>query len=411
MSAKASGSSAANGSAQSRNAAPEASEQRTYTVEQKSAVLRVRRCTPTAFYDILGLEATRTTCTDGDIKKAYRKLSLLTHPDKNNFEGADEAFKSTFVLFIIPSLGGTAEGRERVETGGLLYKEKTKLTPRNVVVSRAFQILSDSDKRTKFDRFGGDPDNRFSNPSPSPFGGAFSRAAGGAAAGQHPGASFQAEMTPEELFQQFFGGGFGGGGGLFGNGGGGMFDTGPQFVFNLGGGPGAGFRMHQFGGPNVRRRPHNHTPSDPNRPPASLAQILTTLLPLILVIILPMLTSFLSTMMNPPTVLPTMHFDSRPGSSSPLTMHRTTPRLKVDYYVDPHAVEDWSMKRLRSLDSSAEVEFVNRLRVECEIEVEKRNKLRRDAMGWFGIDREILDRADAMDLRSCRRLERFGIRL
>jgi DnaJ family protein B protein 12 len=68
---------------------------RAFTVEQKAAVIRVKKCKATDFYDILGLEEVRTTCSDGDIKKAYRKLSLLTHPDKNGFPGADEAFKST----------------------------------------------------------------------------------------------------------------------------------------------------------------------------------------------------------------------------------------------------------------------------------------------------------------------------
>lgn len=69
---------------------------RAFTTEQKAAVIRVRKCNPTAFYDILGLEETRTTCSDGEIKKAYRKLSLLTHPDKNGYDGSDEAFKSMF---------------------------------------------------------------------------------------------------------------------------------------------------------------------------------------------------------------------------------------------------------------------------------------------------------------------------
>jgi DnaJ family protein B protein 12 len=88
-----SGKSQANGSAD-RHAHDDGSSTRAYTVEQKAAVLRVRRCQATDFYDVLGLEATKSTCTDSEIKKAYRKLSLLTHPDKNGFKGADEAFKS-----------------------------------------------------------------------------------------------------------------------------------------------------------------------------------------------------------------------------------------------------------------------------------------------------------------------------
>lgn len=92
MSATASGSNPQpNGSATRSRDHNQGNQERKYTIEQKTAVIRIRRCSPTAFYDILALEK---TCTDGDIKKAYRKLSLLTHPDKNGYEGADEAFKS-----------------------------------------------------------------------------------------------------------------------------------------------------------------------------------------------------------------------------------------------------------------------------------------------------------------------------
>jgi len=94
MSAKASGAQPnANGSASSR-AHHDGSSGRAFTDEQKAAVIRVRRCKATAFYDILGIESEKTTVTENGVKKAYRKQSLLTHPDKNGYEGADEAFKS-----------------------------------------------------------------------------------------------------------------------------------------------------------------------------------------------------------------------------------------------------------------------------------------------------------------------------
>ena len=175
-----------NGSAKSRDH-NQGNQDRKYTLEQKTAVIRVRKCSPTAFYDILGLEQVKTTVTESEIKKAYRKLSLLTHPDKNGHEHADEAFK---------------------------------------MVSRAFGVLSDKDKKAKFDRFGGDPDSRFGGGAPqqSPFSG-FARQAGSRGpAGGGGGGMWEEEISPEEMFNRFFGGGMGGG--PFGGGFGGEFASG-----------------------------------------------------------------------------------------------------------------------------------------------------------------------------------------
>jgi len=73
-----------------------------------------------------------------------------------------------------------------------------------VVVSKAFQVLSDANLRAAFDSHGGDPESRSSG-VPS-----FRSANGGG------GMRFDNEVSPEELFNMFFGGGFPGGGMQFG---------------------------------------------------------------------------------------------------------------------------------------------------------------------------------------------------
>ncbi|MCH9009021.1 MAG: molecular chaperone DnaJ [Chloroflexi bacterium] len=64
------------------------------------------------YYDVLGVSR---SASDEDIKKAFRKLAMEYHPDRNKRDGAEEKFKE---------------------------------------INEAYQVLSDSKKRTAYDQFG-----------------------------------------------------------------------------------------------------------------------------------------------------------------------------------------------------------------------------------------------------------------
>ena len=112
------------------------------------------------YYEILGVPR---TATEDEIKKAYRKLARKHHPDVNpNDKSAEEKFKK---------------------------------------INEAYEVLSDAEKRKKYDRFGENWKNgqQFTPPpewGPQPPGGGFTYTTG-------------EEGDFSEFFQQFFGPGMG----------------------------------------------------------------------------------------------------------------------------------------------------------------------------------------------------------
>eukprot|EP00434_Breviolum_minutum_P031674 symbB.v1.2.028009.t1/scaffold2909.1/size67485/1 len=112
-----------------------------YTSEQMQLVQRILRTKD--YYDILEVPK---NASEEAAKKAYRKLALKLHPDKNGAPGADEAFKK---------------------------------------LSKAFQCLTDPEKKQVYDRYG--DEERMP---------------------QQQRHHYQQDfMTPEDLFAAFFGGG------------------------------------------------------------------------------------------------------------------------------------------------------------------------------------------------------------
>ena len=170
-------------------------------------------------------------------------------------------------------------------------------------------------------------------------------------------------------------------------------------MFNMGGGP--GFRVHQFGGGAPRRRPRTATTAEQE------AQIdgrsfLRQLLPLIILFILPLLSSLFSGSSTPSG--PSYRFDT---PVSPHTLGRTTPKLNLNYFVNPLDVDNFSARNFRELDSRVEVDYVRTLRNECDAEANERDRRLQDAQGWIFPDVEKMKAARAMEMPNCKRLEKL----
>lgn len=148
-----------------------------------------------------------------------------------------------------------------------------------------------------------------------------------------------------------------------------------------------------------RRRPRTAA-ADPSEPTPDAWTFIRQLLPLLLLFVLPLLSSLFSGPSTPAG--PSYRFDA---AVPPHTMGRTTPKLNINYYVNPLDVEDYSARRFRQLDQRVEVDYVTSLRYECEHEVNARERKIQEAQGWFFPDVEKMKEARAMELKSCRRLD------
>ncbi len=129
----------------------------------------------TDFYELLGVAK---TAAPDEIKRAYRKLALQYHPDRNKSKEAEEKFKE---------------------------------------INKAYEVLSDPAKKQQYDQFGPsafDGGNPFGGAG-GPFGGQGQRGQGpftytystGGQGAEGFDFNFGGYSDPFEIFEQFFGGG------------------------------------------------------------------------------------------------------------------------------------------------------------------------------------------------------------
>mgnify|MGYP001478965081 CR=1 FL=1 len=118
------------------------------------------------FYEVLGVSKNASA---DEIKKAYRKLALEWHPDRNKDAKAHEKFKE---------------------------------------INEAYAVLSDPGKKQNYDQFGTADGNPFGGFGGGGRQGPFTYTYSSQGGSPFGGADF---IDPFDIFEQFFGGGFGGG--------------------------------------------------------------------------------------------------------------------------------------------------------------------------------------------------------
>ncbi|KAJ4475070.1 hypothetical protein J3R30DRAFT_3294923 [Lentinula aciculospora] len=333
-------------------------EKREYTVEQHAMVKKIRACKVTEYYEIMSL---KKDCEEVEIKKAYRKLALALHPDKNGAPGADEAFK---------------------------------------MVSKAFQVLSDPQKRHVYDASGSDPEDRTARSS-----GFSSSSFGGG------GQAFEGEMSPEDLFNMFFGGG----GNAFGNG----FGGGPVFTTTFG--PG-GFRTTRMAGFNGAAR-HQEQQQANQVPRSTFIQ----LLPLIILFAFSMLSALPNLFATPPVPDPNFSF----APTTRYYMERHTPTRDVIYHINPmefmnHPVIGPELVRdgvdlkadyqkrsphLEKFEESVERTYISEVWTQCRRGQDRKERLLDAERGIFGIgtDWDKVRKIQREPIDACVELERLGV--
>ncbi|KAF9570520.1 hypothetical protein EC968_001742 [Mortierella alpina] len=364
--------------------------ERDYTSEQAAAV-RTIRSSGGDFYKVLGVNK---DATEIEIKKAYRKLALQMHPDKNGAPGADEAFK---------------------------------------IISKAFTVLSDPQKRAIFDQHGPDEGRSSSVNYDRPRPAAQQYGFGG---GGGPGE----EISPEELFNMFFGGsGFGSSfqSGAFPGQGHGTRSRAQQTHYHQ--------RQQHFRQQHQQQRQQRQRQQRANVNDGDMISGIGSvlqLLPLIILLIVSLTSFFTSDSSNSQSSRPgsyqaTLDFSLRPKDQ--YTTPRHTTGRHVPYYVDnsrfmrtyfPGQQFEFQYSDARQLkvppdhvtlkgervgpvfrrmEENVEASYLRELQLRCKEERRKREVARNEAMGFWGMDPKKWQEAKRMSMPNCELIEKkFG---
>jgi DnaJ family protein B protein 12 len=131
-----------------------------------------------------------------------------------------------------------------------------------------------------------------------------------------------------------------------------------------------------------------------------------SLLPILFLFLFPLLSSLFSSGDSQPA-MPRVVFDK---AVPPLTTHRTTQKLGVDYYVDPHDIAGWTDFKLKQLDKESDNSFVRIMNTKCELETRTKQNLYDQAQGFFFQNADKMQIAREYETPSCKRLDDLRVR-
>ncbi|KAI6076998.1 DnaJ-like protein subfamily C member 18 isoform X2 [Aix galericulata] len=286
----------------------------TYTAEQLDGVRRIKSCRN--YYEILGVER---DASEEDLKKAYRKLALKFHPDKNRAPGATEAFKA---------------------------------------IGNAFAVLSNPEKRLRYDEFGTDQEH----------------VSTGQARHYNYYTEFEADITPEEIFNVFFGG---------------HFPTGNIHMFSN-----VARDAHYYPRRHRERAWTQEQEEEENRPQNSYSAFIQ-LMPVFIIIIVSVITQLMAT--NPPYSL---FYKSSIGH----VISRETENLQVPYYVDKNFEKNYQGAELQELEKTVEKDYIDYIQTSCWKEKQQKSDLSNLAKLYR--DERLKQKAESLKLEHCEKLSR-----
>ncbi|KAJ8262195.1 hypothetical protein GJAV_G00163580 [Gymnothorax javanicus] len=278
---------------------------KSFSQEQLEGVRKIKKCKD--YYEVLSVSK---EASEEELKKAYRKLALKFHPDKNHAPGATEAFKK---------------------------------------IGNAYAVLSNPEKRKQYDLTGGEDPVSHSH------------------SGHDYHRGFEADITPEDLFNMFFGSGF------------------PSSA------------AHTYTNGRARYSQHHPNQSRRERHEDGGFSMFIQLMPILVLI----LVSILSHLM-----VSTPPYSLYPRPSTGQSIKQQTENLHVNYYVNRDFKSEYKGSELKKIEMEVEEDYISNVRNNCWKERQTKTDLMYAARVYR--DDRLRRKAELMSMDNCKELDRLN---